>query len=324
MKNTNADKSCKYHGHDEAHGHEHDHGQGHHHHGSGDEKSLLISIILNFAITAAQIAGGLISGSLALLSDAFHNLSDAVSLVISYIAILIGKKTKSATKTYGYKRAEILAALANVVTLFLVCAYIIYEAIIRLQKPQPINTGIMLAVAFLGLLGNGISVLMLFKSAKENINIKSAFLHLIGDTVSSVGVILIAIVLRFQPWYFLDAVVSVLIAAYIIKESLSIFMESLNILMQGAPKGLDKDKIIEKIIAIRGIKFKDIHHIHMWDITPGKTVFDAHIVIDKKELKNTDSIIKRINKVLKDDFHISHSTLQLESGDASQCKTCDL
>jgi cobalt-zinc-cadmium efflux system protein len=303
--------------------HEHDHDHSHHHiHTS--EKSLVISIILNIIITAAQIAGGLLSGSLALLSDAFHNLSDAVSLVISYIALLIGKKAKSATKTYGYKRAEILAALANVVILFLVSAFIIFEAAQRIQRPEPINSTIMLVIAFVGLFGNGISVLMLLGSAKEDINIKSALLHLIGDTFSSIGVIIVAIILHFKPLYYLDSLVSIMIALYIIKESLSIFLESVNILMQGAPKGIDKNMIIKKLKALRGVRVRDIHHIHMWDITPGKTVFDAHIVIDRNQLKDADNIIIKINHILNTEFHISHSTIQLESGVINKCVTCDL
>ena len=300
---------------------------GHHHghsHGITGEKNLLGAIALNTLITAAEIAGGIISGSLALLSDAFHNLSDVVSLVISYIAILVGKKSKSSTKTYGYKRAEILAALANVITLFFVCGYIIYEAIKRLSNPEPINTVIMLSVAFVGLLGNGISVAMLIKDAKNNINIKSAFLHLLGDTFSSIAVIITAVILMFKPWFILDTIMSIALAIYIIKESISILLESIHILMQGVPKGLDKAKIVKSISAIKGLKTKDIHHIHMWDITPGQTVFDAHIVVDKKYLKDADRIIKKVNRVLSKEFHISHSTIQLESGTDVHCMTCDL
>lgn len=318
------DQACKQEQYDI---HEHIHGHGHHHghsHGITGEKNLLKAVILNFIITTAEIAGGVLSGSLSLLSDAFHNLSDAISLIISYIAILVGKKSKSSTKTYGYKRAEILAALANCIALFFVCGYIIFEAVKRLSNPQHINIAIMLPVAIVGLIGNGISVAILFKDAKSNINIKSAFLHLLGDTFSSVAVIITAVILMFKPWFILDTVISIGISLFIIKESLSILMESVNILMQGVPKGLDKAKIKEKIYSLRGLGIKDIHHIHMWDVTPGKTVFDAHIVVDKKRLKDTDKIITKINLVLSEDFHISHSTIQLESENFNHCVTCDL
>ena len=306
------------------HNHSHEHGHNHSH-GLTGEKNILVAIVLNSLITAAEIVGGVLSGSLSLLSDAFHNLSDVVSLIISYIAILVGKKSKSSTKTYGYKRAEILAALGNVIILFIVCGFILYEGIIRFSKPEHIKTVIMLSVAFAGLLGNGISVAMLFKDSKSNINIKSAFLHLLGDTVSSIAVILTATILMFKPdWYMLDTILSIAIALYIIKESISILMESLNILMQGVPKGLDKVKIKESIYGLKKLKIKDIHHIHMWDITPGKTVFDAHIVVDEKSLKDADNIIFQVNNLLSSEFHISHSTIQVESDNFKHCVTCDL
>jgi cobalt-zinc-cadmium efflux system protein len=313
------------------HSHDHkDHGHNHsrhahaHAHAPSGEKNLLISIVLNMLITVAEIIGGIMSGSLALLSDAFHNFSDVISMIISYIAILVGKKSKNAGKTYGYKRAEILAALFNVIALFVVCGYIIYEAVMRFSHPQPIKSGLMIIVATVGLLGNGISVLLLFKNAKENINIRSAFLHLIGDTVSSVAVIIIAAILLFKPWYILDTIASILIAVYILKESIAILMESLNILMQGAPKGLDYKKIKEKLMALPRLGIKDIHHIHAWDITPGNTIFDAHIVVEKTNLSNADEIIEKINVVLSKEFGICHSTIQLESEGFSHCVSCEL
>lgn len=303
----------------EAHGHHHAHS----HAGSG-EKGLLISIALNVAITAAQIAGGLLSGSLALISDAFHNLSDAVFLVISYIAMLISKRSKTADKTYGYKRAEILSALANVTALFLVSGFIIYTAVRRISRPEHINSSIMLLVAFIGFAGNFVSALFLVKDAKNNLNIKSALLHLVGDAISSVAVIITALILVFKPWYFLDSIMSVVISIYIIKESFSIFMESVNILMQTVPKGFEREKIEKSIYALKKYRIKDIHHIHVWEITPGNIVFDAHIVIDVGELKKADEIIMRINRILLKEYNISHSTIQLESGNFNHCVTCEL
>lgn len=307
----------------EGHDHEHGHSHGHHHHAQG-EKGLIISIIINAGITAAEIIGGILSGSLALLSDAFHNLSDVISLIISYIAILIGKKSKSVSKTYGYKRAEILAALINVLALFFVCGYIIFEAAERFQHPRPINTNLMLAIAVIGLLGNGISVLLLFKDARENINIKSAFLHLLADTVSSVAVIAVAVILIFKPWYFLDAVISVIIAVYIAKESFGILMETLNILMQGAPKNIDDKEIKRRLMSENKLQIKDVHHVHMWEISPGKVVFDAHVAVPKSSLKDADTIIYGINRILADEFKICHSTIQLESDEFDHCVSCDI
>jgi cobalt-zinc-cadmium efflux system protein len=307
--------------------HKHSHEDGHEHshpHTARGERGLLISILLNILITAAQIAGGLISGSLALLSDAFHNFSDAGSMLISYFAILIGKRSKNTAKTYGYKRAEILAALFNVMILFAVCGYIIYEAVLRFKKPMVINPVIMISVALFGVLGNGISAILLLKDSKENINIKSAYLHLIGDAASSIAVVITAVILMFKPWFIADTIMSVLISLYIIRESFGVLMESVNVLMQATPRGQDAARIKQSLMTIKGLKISDIHHIHMWDITPGNTVFDAHVVVGRANLKNADKIIVAINKVLAKKFNIKHSTIQLESGVFRHCSTCDL
>lgn len=295
-----------------------------HNHQSDSEKNLLISIFINLTITVAEIIGGIVSGSLALLSDAFHNFSDVVALVISYLAILVGKKEKNTKKTYGYKRAEIIAALFNVCVLIIICGYIIYEAIKRIKSPAHIHTSTMLIVAIIGLIGNGISVFLLFKKSKENMNIRAAFLHLLGDTFSSVAVIIVAIILIFKPLFILDSILSILIAIYIIKESFSILMQSLNILMQATPPGFDYKTIKQRLINDSSLKIKSMHHLHIWEIIPGKIVFDAHIVIDKKNLKNADEIIHNINTVLAKEFHIRHTTIQLESENFNHCISCDI
>ncbi len=295
-----------------------------HHHGITGEKGLLISIVLNAVITIAQFIGGILSGSLALLSDAFHNLSDVFSMGISYIAILVGKKSKNSSKTYGYKRAEILAALLNITTLFAVCAFIIVEAVKRIQDPSPVNILIMSSVAFIGLAGNLVSVLLLYKHAKTNINIKSAFLHLLGDTLSSVAVLITALVMYFGGWYILDPIMSIAIALYIIKESFSVFMQSINILMQATPAHLDKEKIRERIKKETQLGIKAVHHMHIWDITAGSTVFDAHVVVEKERLKDADDIIHAVNRILSEEFKICHSTIQLESEDFDHCTGCGI
>lgn len=301
------------------HGHTHSHAPA-----GGSEKDLIISIIVNLLITVSQIAGGLISGSLALLSDAFHNFSDVIALLISYTAIQVGKRSKDTVKTYGYKRAEIFAAIVNVLILFAVCGFIIYNAALRFKNPQRVDPLIMAITAGIGILGNGFSAFMLLKGSKSDINIKSAYLHLFGDAITSVAVLLAALILFFKPWYLLDAALSVLISLYIIRESYTILSESLNVLMQGAPAGLDREKIKKALMAADGLDIRDIHHVHMWDITPGNTVFDAHIVVDRANLSNADSIIENINKVLSADFGICHSTIQLESEGFNHCVTCDL
>ena len=295
-----------------------------HIHNNTDEKNLLISVFINIFITVIEIIGSFFSGSLALLSDAMHNLSDSASLLISYFAILIGKREKNLKKTYGYKRAEIIAALFNIILLFFVCIYIIIDAIHRINKPETIKPSLMLLIAIIGFLGNGISVILLFKNAKENINIKSAFLHLLTDTISSIAVILISIILLFIPVFIIDSIFSVLLALYIIKEGLGIFFKSLNILMQATPENIDNEKIKQRLLNDNFLKIKDIHHIHSWDITPGETIFDAHIVVEKSDLIHSDFIICKINEILENEFGIKHITIQLESTNFDHNTKCEL
>lgn len=294
-----------------------------HHHHSG-ESNLIITICLNVVITIAEFAGGLLSGSLALLSDAFHNLSDVITLIVSYIAIMVGKKEKDHERTYGYKRAEIIAAFVNVLVLFLVCGYIVFEAVHRLTHPSPINVKLMFIIAVIGFAANGLSVLMLFRDAKKNINIKSAFLHLLADTLSSVAVITTAVILIYKPWYWLDALMSILITIYIAKESLSLLFESVHILMQGSPKNIDREQVKQRILKSDNFDIEDVHHIHMWEVSPGNVVFDAHIVVKKENLAESDVILCAIKSILSKEYGIHHSTLQLESLNQGQCSVCEI
>jgi len=289
------------------------------------DKKLFFVIILNIIITLSEITGGLISGSLALLSDAFHNFSDVFSFVISFIAIKISKKTKDENRTFGYKRAEILAALFNIITLFLACIYIIYEAIKRFINPQTINAPIMLLITVIGLLGNFFSILIIRKDVKKSINIRSSFLHLLGDTFSSVGVLIAALILLILPkFYFLDPIISILIAVFIIKESFTMFYESINILMQGSPKHIDIKKIIKRLLNEKSLKIIDIHHIHLWSMSQDEFVFDCHVVINEKSIENINDKISKINEILSCEFNINHSTIQIETKGHNHSVSCSI
>lgn len=294
--------------HSDTHGCGHSHSHSHH---SSSGVRLLGAIILNTVITVAEIIGGIMSGSLALLSDAFHNLSDVLSMVISYIAILIARKSRTSVKTYGFKRAEILAALINTLTLIGASVYIISEAVKRFFNPQSVNTDIMLIVALIGLAGNGLSIIMLFRDAKHNLNIGSAFLHLIGDTVSSVGVVAAALLMRIHPSLtFIDPLISVVIAGYIIKEGIHILLKTTNVLMQGKPDNVHADEIVGRLKEIAHVK--DVHHIHLWTLTGEDAIFDAHVLTDLDTLSETDMLLGEINKILLAEFGISHVTVQIE------------
>ena len=289
------------------------------------KNKLFITIILNIGITISEIIGGLISGSLALLSDAFHNLSDVFSLIISYIALLITKKKKDEIKTFGYKRAEVLAALFNIIILIIAIFYILQEAIKRFFEPSYISAPIMIIVTIIGLIGNTISVFLIFKDAKKNINIKSAFLHLFGDTISSLGVLIVAFILIFfKNLYILDPIVSILIVIYIIKEGFSIFLESINILMQGIPKGINTDKIIKRLKSDKKLQIKDIHHIHIWGLSSDSIILDCHVVLPKKSLTNINinETLSKINEILECEFNIAHATIQIETEEFDHSTKC--
>jgi len=296
-----------------------------HSHENSNDKPLFLAIILNIIITVSEIIGGIFSSSLALLSDAFHNFSDVFALMISFIAIKISKKQKDSSKSFGYKRIEILAALLNILTLFAACSYIIYEAVKKIINPHEIKVPIMLIVATLGFLGNIFSVLLLYKGSSRNLNIKSAFLHLIGDTVSSVGVLIAGlIIIIFPKLYIIDPILSIIIAFYIIKESFSIFLESVNILMQGIPKGINAEKIMERLKNEKKLQIIDIHHMHIWSLSPDEIILDCHIVMPKDSFFNINAKLKEINEILSCEFHICHVTIQFETQGFDHTTSCKL
>ena len=286
---------------------------------------LFIAILLNIVITISKIIGGIISGSLALLSDAFHNLSDVISLIISYIALKISARNKNENKTFGYKRAEVLAAILNILILFIAIFYIFKEAVKRFFTPEHINAPIMIMIAFIGFIGNSVSILMLFKDAKKNINIKSSFLHLLESTFSSIAVIIAGFAIIIYPkLYILDSVISMLIVAFIIKEAFSILIESINILMQGIPRGINPGKIIKRLKSEKSLDIIDIHHMHIWEISTDNIILDCHIVIPENSLNNVNEKLSKINYILTCDYNINHATIQFEVKGFDHSVKCEL
>lgn len=276
---------------------------------------LFIVIFLNLIITIAEIIGGIISKSLALLSDSFHNLSDTLAIILSYIANLISKKPANVKKTFGYKRIEIIVAFLNSSALLLISIYLIVEAIKRFKNPEIINSNLMLIIAIIGLIGNFLSILLLKKDSDKNLNIKSSFLHLLGDTISSIGVIIGAILIKFFNILFLDPVLTILISLYIIKEAIVIILKTFDILMQSSPP-LDYEEIKRKIENIEGVK--NIHHIHCWMMDEKTIHFEAHIDTDNLLLSDVEKIYFQIEEIMKKDYYIDHITIQPEIN-----KCCD-
>ncbi len=297
----------------------------HHHHHNANKTDislsrLLIIILLNFSITAAETAGGLISGSLSLLSDALHNLSDGIAIIISYIALKLSKKPNTLRNTFGLKRAEIIAALFNTSFLVIIIFFLLKEAVIRLTDPSDIMTELMIAVASIGFTANLVSVLLLKRYSSDNINLKSAYLHLFADTLSSIAVIIGGVFIHFYHIYWLDPVITILICFYILKEGYYIIKKALGILMHTTPEGIDILRIEEMLLDIPDIL--NVHHIHIWQLNEDSIFFECHIDLEKDmKLSETATIRKRIAKILKERLNISHITIQAEF---NSCKDKDL
>ncbi len=282
-----------------------------HIHFEPNKRNLFISVLLNAIITIAEFIGGILSNSLALISDAFHNLSDTMAIVISYVALVIGKKDATKKNTFGYKRIEILAALFNSVVLIVVSLYLFYEAYNRFLNPEPIKGALMFIVATIGLAGNLISVLLLHKDSSQNLNVKAAYLHLLGDTLSSVGVIIGSALIYFWNFTWIDPVLTILIGIIILKGSWVIIKETVEILMQASPANLDLELIkseLEKHPAII-----NIHHIHAWRLSDTITHFQCHADVNQNmSIKEADKIRNELEQILKTQFHIDHVTIQFE------------
>jgi cobalt-zinc-cadmium efflux system protein len=287
---------------------EHDH---HHHHKDISGKNLLISSLLNLAITIVEIAGGLISNSLALLSDALHNLGDTSAVFIAYMAHLISRKGRTSKKTFGYKRIEILAALFNAIVLIVITSYLFVEAFRRIRHPEPIKGNVMFVVAVVGLLANILSVLLLKRDSKHNINVRAAYLHLLGDTISSVAVIAGAVFIYFFGWYWIDPLITFIVGLYILKETWVVLKQAVEILMQGTPEDLDLTEVKEALEDLPEID--NIHHVHAWNLNDNEIHFECHVDLnDDIRVSQTEKIKDKIHEILLNKFNITHVTIQYE------------
>lgn len=274
-------------------------------------KNLFITILLNIVITLAQIIGGILSGSLALLSDALHNFSDVIALVIAWWANKLSVKENSIDKTFGYKRAEILATLFNASALAGIGIYLIFESIERFVHPQIISSSIVIYLALLGVVFNAFSVFLIKDDIHDNMNIKAAYLHLLTDVMTSVAVLVGGVAMLFFEIYWIDSVVTILIAFYLIKSSISLIKESGGILMQFSPKEIDIVQIQEMIL--QHSEIKNIHHVHAWKLNDKEIIFEAHLDFEKDLLlSDVTKIITLIEINLQEHFDIKHITLQNE------------
>jgi cobalt-zinc-cadmium efflux system protein len=282
---------------------------GHKH--NGESGRLFQAGILNLLITVAEFAGGIFSNSLSLLSDAVHNLGDTFAILIAYLANRIGRREHNIQKTFGFRRAEILAALLNSVILVVICFYIFIEAWHRFQHPETIKSKIMLIVAAIGLFANLAAMLILHRDSDKNLNVKAAYLHLIGDTLSSVVVVATGIILSFTNIRWLDPLVSFLIGVYILIGAYGILKQTVDILMQATPAGLDLGEVKKTIEALKEVD--NVHHIHAWNLTDSDIHFECHIDLTSNyTLQETDIIRQGLAKLLHDAYSIEHLTIQFE------------
>jgi cobalt-zinc-cadmium efflux system protein len=284
----------------------------HHHHQKLSGKKLLFSIILNILITISQVIGGIISGSLALISDAVHNLSDVISLIISYIANhLTNKKKQTLHQTFGYKRAEIIAAFLNSATLIIIAVFLAIEAVKRFNNPQIIDSKYVIWLAFIAILGNGLSVLLLKKDATNNLNMRAAYLHLLSDMLTSVAVLAGGFLIKWFQIYWVDAVLTILISIYLLYMSWDIFIDSLKILMLFAPSQIVIKDIVHELCKHESIK--NVHHIHLWQLNDHDIHFEAHVEFKNDiKLSQFDAICDEMEIILLEKFHITHCNLQPE------------
>lgn len=296
--------------------HSHSHHSGHNHNpipgddDKGTSLRLWISIILNLIITIAEVIGGIVANSLALLSDALHNLSDTTSLGISLVARKISTRQADKSRTFGYKRAEIIGAFINLLTLVIIALFLIKEGVERFIDPREIQGYVMLIVAVIGLLGNVGTAILLMGRFKSSINLKSVFIHIVSDALSSVGVIIGGWLIIQYGIYWVDSLLTLIIGAYILVHSYGMLRTTIDILMESTPSEIEWDQVNELMEEVEGVQ--GVHHLHIWRLDEQNICLEAHVVINKRDLEYLENIKMKLKEKLKTSFNINHTTLEFE------------
>ncbi|MBV9266769.1 MAG: cation transporter [Acidobacteriaceae bacterium] len=290
---------------------------GHHHHAHGAGWVLRASLTATLAFTAFEIGAGLRSHSLALLSDAGHNFTDALALLLAAIGLFLQGKPADQVKTFGYQRAGVIAAFLNAATLGLISLVIFWEAFARIRHPEPVNEQIMIWVAAGALVLNGAIMIALHRGQKSDINLRAAFIHMLGDALGAVAIIMGAIAIRYTGWAYIDPVLSIALGGLIIYTAWDIIRESLNILLEGLPRGLKLGEVTQAMSDIEGVL--DVHDLHIWSLGSSTHALSSHVLIEDMPPSASDRILKRINDVLCG-FGIHHTTIQFEH---MPCVVCD-
>ena len=288
-----------------------EHNQVHIHKHEVKGKNLVYSILLNLVITTAQIIGGILSGSLALISDALHNFSDVLTLVFSLYANKLSKRKASLNHTFGYKRAELIAAFVNASTLIVVALFLIYGAIERFVEPKIIESNLVIWLSLLGIIVNGFSALLLKKDAEHNLNMKSAYLHLFTDMMASVAVLVGGLLMKYFGWFWVDSVMTILIAIYLIVVGVDLVKSSTKILMLFTPDHIDIKELVREVHKIEGVN--KLHHIHIWNLNDDELHLEAHLDCSEDiKMSEFNILLDKIEQVLFTKFQINHINIQPE------------
>jgi cobalt-zinc-cadmium efflux system protein len=304
------DHSGHDHPHDHGDGHGHQHGHGHVH-GGTDKKRVLIAAVLTAGFMVAEAVGGVLTGSLALLADAGHMLTDSVSLLLAWYAFHLAGRAGSARMTYGFDRVKTLVAYTNGLTIFLIAAWIVYEAIHRIATPAPILAGSMLVVAVIGLCVNIAAFLVLHGGSRESLNMRGAVLHVLGDLLGSVAAIVAALVILATGWTMIDPILSALVAVLLFRGAWSLMRESATLLLEGAPAGMDRDAIASDIAAsVPGVR--EVHHVHLWSLDGEKNMVTLHACLN--EGVDAAGAVTAIKRRLASNHRINHATVEPEYG----------
>lgn len=275
--------------------------------------TLWLSLVITLIFTIVEFAGGIYANSLALLSDSFHMLSDVLALGLSMVAIYFASKPPTKNYTYGFLRLEIIVAFLNGLALIVISLGIMYEGVMRIIHPEPVESGVMVVIATLGLLVNIILTLILVRSLKkeDNINIQSALWHFMGDLLNSLGVIVAVVLIHFTGWEIIDPIISIIISLIIFNGGYKIIKNAWKVLMERVPEGYSSDEIIDHMKRIEGVI--DVHEFHLWSITTNQSSLSAHVVLSDKYIKSPYAIINKVSDLLKNKYHLEHVTLQIEN-----------
>ena len=283
---------------------------GHNHHSKDSDRNLFVAIILNVLLSVSQIIGGIISGSLSLIADALHNFSDAASLCIALFARTVSRRPPDTLKTFGYQRADTIAALINLTLLIVIGLYIAYEGVIRLANPQQVTGWIIILVAGIALIIDVFTAMITHRISKNNMNMRAAFLHNLSDALSSVSVIIAGVLIILFEWYWTDTVLTFMISAFVLWQGITMLPKTIHLLMEGTPIGLSLEDIKLCMKEVSGVE--NIHHLHVWNLDENRIALEAHVVMMVSELKEVKVIKDEIKSKLKNKFNITHSTLEFE------------